>query len=112
MGDEKKCPHYGVRVHAQGTDCGGETGSTIGSSMDKSVPITVSEGLSLSSQTQAKLTAGQLKIRKHVIAKLENWIRKRPPHGFLGKHGYQVPGVKGGIRYDCDCFGDGPSFKS
>jgi hypothetical protein len=112
MGDDNCDPHYGARVHAQGTDCGGTTGATIGSSMSSSSPITVGQALSLSSQTQGKLNASQLKIRKNVIAKLEKWIKKRPPGGFLGKHGYQVPGVKGGIRYDCDCFGDGPSLKS
>jgi len=113
MGDEKKCPRYSVQIHAQGTDCGGTTASTIGSSTgEKTVPITVAEGISLSATVQGMLTASQLKVRRNAIAKAEKWIRGRPPHGYLGQKSFPVPGVRGGIRYDVDCRGDGPSFKT
>lgn len=114
MGSEgQKCPHYALQVHAQGTDCGGTTSSTIGApALEKTVPITVAEGLQLSASTQALLTASQLKVRKNAIAKAEKWMRERPPHGYLGQKSFPVLGVRGGIRYDVDCRGDGPSLKS
>lgn len=110
--DDKKKRRYTVRVHAQGTDCGGKTGSTIGApALTKTIPITVAEGLGVSEATQAMLNRTQLKIRERVIAQAHNYITTGPAQGGrFGQKSFVVTGVRGGIRYDVDCFGDGPSF--
>ena len=43
---EEPCKRYTVRVHAQGTDCGGTTASTIGApAITQPTPVTVEQGL-------------------------------------------------------------------
>jgi hypothetical protein len=113
MADETQdCPRYSVQIHAQGDDCGGTGKSTIGDTTgEKSVPITVAEGIALSSRVQGMLNRSQLKVRKNAIAKAEKWIRSRPPHGAWGQHTFPVAGTKN-LRYDVDCRGTGNSFKS
>jgi hypothetical protein len=55
----------------------------------------------------------QLKIRAEAIAKAHNYITTGPASGGrFGKKSFVVPGIRGGIRYDVDCHGDGPSFVS
>jgi hypothetical protein len=109
--DDKK-KRYTVAVHAQGKDCGGKTSSTIGApAITKRFPITVAEGLDQSMATQALLKARQLKIRAKVIMQAHEYIETGPAKGGrFGKKSFVVPGVAGGIRYDVDCHGDGPSF--
>lgn len=108
------CKRYGVRIQAQGIDCGGRTSSTIGApGISQSSPVTVAQGLALSAATQAMLTKGQLKIRLGAIAKAHNYITTGPENGGrFGLKSFPVLGVRGGIRYDVDCFGDGNSFVS
>lgn len=103
---------YTVAVHAQGTDCGGETKSTIGApAVTKPIPLTVAEGLALSQATQAMLNRTQLNIREQVIAQAHKYIKTGPAGGGrFGKKSFPVLGIRGGIRYDVDCHGDGPSF--
>jgi hypothetical protein len=105
---------YTVRVHAQGADCGGTSASTIGApALTLPTPITVGQGLGLSATTQAMLGKRQLAVRAGVIAKAENYIQTGPASGGrIGQKSFPVFGVAGGIRYDVDCFGDGPSFVS
>lgn len=112
--DREKCKRYTARVHAQGTDCGGTSGSTIGApALTQPFPVTVVQGMGLSAATKALLNKRQLEIRLEVIAKAERYILDGPKSGGrLGQKSFTVPGVRGGIRYDVDCFGDGPSFVS
>jgi hypothetical protein len=108
------CKRYTVRVQAQGTDCGGTTSSTIGMpAITQPMPVTVTQGLALSQGTQAMLGRSQLKRRVGVIAKAHKYITDGPTSGGrFGAKSFVVYGLRGGIRYDVDCFGDGPSFVS
>ncbi len=112
--DEGKKRRYAVSIHAQGTDCGGTTSSTIGApAVNDSVPIIVAQGLQLSADTQSMLRGRQLEIRQNVIAKAHQYIETGPSvGGRFGQRSFPVLGVRGGIRYDVDCWGDGPSFIS
>lgn len=110
--ETKKCESYGVRVQAQGTDCGGLPSSTIGApGLTKPVPISVAEALGLSAVTKAMLTRTQLKNRAAEIVKAESYIVRGPGvGGYLGKKTFQNFKLPGGIRYDVDCFGCGNSL--
>jgi len=110
----EKCKRYTARVHAQGKDCGGRTTSTIGvPALVKSIPVTVAEGLLLSKGTQGLLNRSQLEIRVNVIVQAEKYIMDGPKvGGRLREKSFVVRGVRGGIRYDVDTYGDGPSFVS
>ncbi len=112
--EKEKCKRYTVRVHAQGSDCGGTTGSTIAApALTQPTPVTVVQGIGLSMATKALLTKRHVEARITVIAKAERYIQEGPKSGGrFGAKSFVVPGVRGGIRYDVDCFGDGPSFKS
>ncbi|MCF0043636.1 hypothetical protein [Dyadobacter fanqingshengii] len=112
------CPNnkrYGARVHAQGVDCGGESGSTIGApGISRYVfPVTVLEGITLSDVTWAMLTKSQKSIREIAKAKADAYIITGPASGGrLGKKTFPADDRSGGKRYDVDTFGDGPSFIS
>jgi len=112
--DKTKKRRYTVGIHAQGTDCGGKTSSTINApAITQPVPVTAAEGLVLSAATQAKLNRSQLAVREEAIAKAHRYIITGPANGGrFGKKSFPVLGVKGGLRYDVDCHGDGPSFIS
>jgi hypothetical protein len=112
--DESKKRRYTVAIHAQGVDCGGKTSSTIGApAITQPVPVAVAEGLALSASTQAMLNRSQLGVREEVIAKADRYITTGPANGGrFGKKSFLVLGVRGGLRYDVDCHGDGPSFVS
>ena len=111
--DAPKPKRYTVRVHAQGEDCGGTTGSTIGApALTLPMPVPVADGLRLSAETQGLLNRRQLNVRSQVIAKAEDYIRRGPTEGGrFGPKSFVVRKVRGGLRYDVDCFGDGPSFQ-
>lgn len=106
------CKRYGLRIHAQGRDVGGTSGSTIGApGQTKSTPFTVEEGLAMSAQTKGMLGRRQLSVRETAIARAENYIRTGPQNGGrFGLKSFQVQGEPGGVRYDVDVFGDGNSF--
>lgn len=110
--DTEQCKRYTARVHAQGMDCGGTTASTIGvPAITQCVPVLVAQGLAMSMGTKALLAKRQLKTRMTAIAKAEAYIESGPASGGrFGMKSFVVLGVAGGIRYDVDCFGDGPSF--
>ena len=116
-GSQQNCEEprrYTVRVHAQGTDCGGTTGSTIGvPALTKPVPITVGEGLALSAGTWALLNRSQKAVREVAKLRADQYIIGGPSAGgrFL-QHTFPASDRRGGKRYDVDCFGSGPSFVS
>jgi|ERR1700754_1132802 len=103
---------YTARVHAQGTDCGGTTGSTIGMpALTKTVPISVGEGLALSAGTWGLLNRSQRTVREVAKARADEYILTGPgAGGRLGQRSFPAIDRRGGKRYDVDCFGSGPSF--
>lgn len=107
---------YSVRVHAQGDIIGGTSKSTLGAPpvIHPSLPITVIEGLALSTATFGRLTRGQKKTMAPAKARLDTWLAKHPPYGFLGEHSiYADPKDKsGGNRMDVDSYGCSPNFVS
>jgi hypothetical protein len=105
---------YTARVHAQGTDCGGTTGSTIGvPALTKTTPVTVAEGLVLSAGTWALLSRTQQGTRITAKARADDYIAKGPSvGGRLGQKSFPAADRRGGKRYDVDAFGTGPSFVS
>lgn len=108
------CPRpYSVRIHAQGSDIDGTSGGTKGAPpLVSSTPITVAATLALSQATWAMLTKREKKVRTGVKMQLERWVIKRPTNGFLGQKSFEVPSVRGGIRYDIDSFGTSPNLIS
>jgi hypothetical protein len=69
--------------------------------------------MALSTVTKGLLQRRQLAIRVGVIAQAEAYIEGGPAAGGrLGTKSFVVRGVRGGVRYDVDCFGDGRSFVS
>jgi hypothetical protein len=104
---------YGARVHAQGSDCGGTTRSTIGvpGISRFGAPITVAEGLALSAGTWALLNKTQKEVRTTAKVQADNYISNSPGvGGRLGMKSFLSEDRRGGKRYDVDTFGDGPSF--
>jgi hypothetical protein len=103
---------YSITVHAQGTDCGGTSASTVGAPalVSVGVPFPALAGVALSNATWGLLTKSQKKIRALVKVKLEGWILARPPSGFLGQKSFPVLGVAGGVRYDTDSYGPTPNY--
>src|SRR5205807_1383313 len=80
------CKRYGVRIQAQGIDCGGLTTSTIAiPGISQTSPVTVAQGLALSEGTQALLGRRQLTIRLNAIAKAHKYIVTGPASG--GRYG-------------------------
>lgn len=105
---------YSVRIHAQGTDCGGTPSSTIGAPAINQfgIPVAVAQGLVLSASTWMMLGSRQKKIRELAKAEIEVWMAAGPAVGGrpLGKRSAYATDSSGGKRYDVDIFGDGPSF--
>lgn len=104
--------YYAVRIHAQGVDCGGTSSSTIGAPpVIQTIPVLVVQGLALSLATRALLTRTQLKNRTLEIPKAEAYIVRGPTRGgYYGPKSFVNPLLRGGIRYDVDCYGCGNSF--
>jgi hypothetical protein len=103
---------YSIRVHAQGTDCGGTPRSTIGAPalVNPSVPFPAAAGVALASVTWVLLGRRQKNIRTVAKASMEGWILTRPPAGFLGKQSFPASDPTGGKRYDTDSFGITPNY--
>jgi len=110
----EKCKkkRYTVRVHAQGTDCGGTSRSTIGMpALTKPIPIIVLEGLSLSTGTWGLLSRSQKRVRETTKIRADDYIKSGPSvGGRFGTKSFLVSDCRGGKRYDVDCFGSGKSF--
>lgn len=116
-GTRQHCPNqrpYSVRVHAQGTDCGGTPRSTIGAPAlsRQGSPITAGEGVALSIATWSLLSRTQRNTREMAKVSLEAFILARPPAGFLSKRSFPASDRRGGKRYDVDSFGPSANFIS
>jgi hypothetical protein len=107
---------YAVRVHAQGKIIGGTASSTLGAPpvVKPTTPVTVAEGLALSTQTFALLKRRQKKDLAPAKARLDRWMKRLPPHGFLSQHSEYAKGTPepGGNRFDADSMGCTPNFVS
>jgi hypothetical protein len=103
---------YSITVHAQGTDCGGTTGSTIGapSLVSVGVPFPAAAGVALAEATWGVLTKTQKKVRTIAKAKMQVWILGRPPSGYLGQKTFMASDPSGGKRYDTDSYGPSPNY--
>jgi hypothetical protein len=103
---------FSITVHAQGVDCGGTSSSTVGAPglVRVGVPFTAAEGVALSGVTWAIIDKKQKKIREIAKVKLEGWITKRPPSGFLGQKTFPASDPSGGKRYDTDSYGPSPNY--
>lgn len=99
-----------ARVHAQGTDCGGRTSSTIGAPplIKPQAPITRVEGVAPSNATWAMLTGRQQAIRIQAKARLEQYIYSNPPVNV--QRSFPATDRSGGKRYDIDNYGCTPNF--
>lgn len=107
---------YTVVVHAQGRGVGGTTGATVGATpvVKPTIPVTVAEGLVLSTATFGMLNKSQKRTYAPAKARLDTWMSRLPPNGFLGKHSAYGGGAaqRGGNRFDCDSYGCTPNFVS
>jgi hypothetical protein len=103
---------YSITVHAQGTDCGGTTSSTIGapSLVSVGVPFPAAAGVALAEATWGVLTKSQKKVRTIAKAKMQGWILARPPSGYLGQKTFPASDPSGGKRYDTDSYGPSPNY--
>jgi hypothetical protein len=99
-----------VRVHAQGTHVGGTSGSTVGAPpLNQPSPILVAQGVALADATFALLTARVQKNLQAAYEKCTQFIRVRPPHGFLGQKSFYGLS-RDNNRFDVDSFGPSPNF--
>lgn len=107
----ERCPRpWSVRVHAQGTQFGGTTGSTIGAPpIVQSAPVTVGEGVALAAATFALLSKSQKKNLADAYRNCTAFIGSRPPTGFLGKRSCYGRS-RDNNRFDVDSFGPSPNF--
>jgi len=106
------CPRrYGVRVHAQGVDCGGTSRSTIGlPALISPQPIPTVAGVAQSNGTWALLGRRQKRIRTGAKTALEAWVLSRPPMGWNNMKTFPATDPSGGKRYDIDSFGTTNNF--
>ncbi len=101
---------WSIRVHAQGTQIGGSSGSTIGvPAIINTRPITIIEGITLSASTYALLTKSQKKNLSTSFQKCNTFILSRSPWGFLGKKSFYGTS-RDNNRFDIDSFGITPNF--
>lgn len=107
------CPRpYSITVHAQGTDCGGTSASTIGAPamVNQGVPFPAATGVVLSNVTWALLARRQKNIRTLAKVRLERYVLARPPAGYLGQKTFPATDPSGGKRYDTDSYGPSPNY--
>ncbi len=108
--ETRRCDRpWTARVHAQGTDCGGKTSSTIGAPplVNAQRPITKVEGVGLSNATWARLNRRQQRVRAQAKVRLERYINSGPP---TGQRSFPASDRSGGKRYDIDNYGCTPNF--
>jgi hypothetical protein len=103
---------YSITVHAQGTDCGGKSSSTIGppALVRIGVPFAAAEGVALSEVTWGMLSKSQKKIRTDAKLKMQAWMLNRPPGGYLGQKTFPASDPSGGKRFDTDSYGPSPNY--
>lgn len=110
-----KCPPqrpWSVRVHAQGTQIGGTSGSTIGAPpLVKTAPITVVEGTALAAATYGLLSRSQSRNLDIAYDRCVAFIESRPPAGFLGQRSFYGRS-RDNNRFDVDSYGPTPNFVS
>lgn len=106
------CRQWTVRTHAQGTDMGGTSGSTLGAPpITLTVPIPALTGAANAQSTYAMLDNTQRRVRTEAFAKALRWLSERPANGgFRGQKSFEVSGVRGGLRFDIDSFGPSNNF--
>ncbi len=107
-----ECPSrpWSVRVHAQGTQIGGRTGSTLGAPpIIKNVPVMVIEGNGLAAATYALLTRRQGLNLTGAYEKCISFISSCPPAGFLGSKSFYGRS-RDNNRFDVDSYGLTPNF--
>ena len=111
-GDCIPCRQWRVVAHAQGTDCGGTTRSTIGAApVILTVPVPAAAGAACAQATYAMLNRTQQRIRTEAFARALRWLSERPANGgYLGQKSFEVAGVRGGIRFDIDSYGPSNNF--
>ena len=105
---------WSVRVHAQGTDVGGTTGSTVGAPpiVKRSGPVTTGEGVGLAGATYALLTRRQQGNLAGAYERCLQFIRARPANGgFLGSRSF-YGASRDNNRFDVDSYGPSPNFVS
>jgi hypothetical protein len=101
---------WSVRVHAQGTDIGGTTGSTLGAPpLVRTSPITVAEGVALASATYALLGRRVQANLATAYERCVSFIEARPPAGFLGSRSF-YGASRDNNRFDVDSYGPSPNF--
>lgn len=99
-----------VVAHAQGTDVGGTSGSTVSSGpIIKGSPVTKAEGIMKLDEVKAMLTRSQRQLREEAYARAVRYIQT---HAYLGKKSFEVRNVRGGARYDVDSYGPSDNFVS
>jgi hypothetical protein len=103
------CPRpWSVRVHAQGTDIGGTSGSTIGAPpIVQTSPVLVAQGVALAAATYALLGARQQRNLANAYAKCVKFIQTCG--GFLGQKSFYGLS-RDNNRFDVDSFGPSPNF--
>lgn len=103
------CPRpWSVRVHAQGTDIGGTSGSTIGAPpIVQTSPISAAQGVLLAGATFALLTSRQQQNLQPAFARCVAFIETC--RGFLGKRSFYGLS-RDNNRFDVDSFGPTPNF--
>lgn len=108
----EECPKrpWSVRVHAQGTDIGGTSGSTVGAPpIIQMSPISKAQGVALATATFALLRSTQQRNLAPAYEKCVTFIEKRPPSGFLGQKSFYGLS-RDNNRFDVDSFGVSPNF--
>lgn len=108
----QKCPErpWSVRVHAQGTDIGGTSRSTVGAPpIVQMAPISVMQGVALASSTFGLLVSTQQRNLEPAYRKSVAFMRGCPPSGFLGKKSFYGLS-RDNNRFDVDSFGCSPNF--
>jgi len=104
---------WSVRVHAQGTDIDGTSGSTIGAPpvTQTSGPVCVAQGVALAGATFAMLEARPQRNLEPAFDRCVRFIEARPPAGFLGKRSFYGRSNDNN-RFDVDSFGPSNNFVS
>lgn len=101
--EKKQKRPWSIRVHAQGTDIGGTTGSTVGAPpIVQMSPILVAQGVALAAATFALLTARQQNNLQLAYAKCVNFIQTCG--GFLGSKSFYGRS-RDNNRFDLDSYG-------
>lgn len=113
--DVAPCPPrpWSVRVHAQGTDIGGTTGSTTGAPpIVQMSPISAGQGVALATATYGMLGRRQQQNRAVAYEKCIEFIQSRPANGgFLGSKSFYASS-RDNNRLDVDSYGPSNNFVS